>query len=99
VTDFITVAPAPHHLTSLAQWAVAQFPKVATNGHASFAVPPRLFADIPAALLTGATVDGQPWVAPVPSLPDITDPVPAPEQPDPAPKTSTRRKASKEVAA
>lgn len=60
----ITITPAAHHRVSFARWATSQTERVRTNGHDSFAVPAHLFGDIPAALLNGSLLDGQPYVTP-----------------------------------
>ncbi|QKW06935.1 hypothetical protein HUT18_11555 [Streptomyces sp. NA04227] len=54
----IHVRPAPEQRQPLAAWAVAQSPKVRTAGPNTFAVPARLFPDMPESVLIGAEVDG-----------------------------------------
>lgn len=60
----IHVQPAPPMRRRFAQWAVAQRPKVRTISTHEFAVPPRLYVDMPEELLRGSTVDGHPYVSP-----------------------------------
>ncbi|MET9818327.1 hypothetical protein [Streptomyces sp. NPDC006355] len=76
--DLIRVQPARHQRVAFARWAVAQRPKVATVSEAAFGVPPRLFTDMPEALLIGALVDGHAYV-PVEEEPTAPAPADAPE--------------------
>ncbi|MCF3960620.1 C2H2-type zinc finger protein [Streptomyces fuscigenes] len=61
--DIIRVQPARALRRDFARWAVAQEPKVRTVSESAFGVPPRLFTDMPEALLRGSLVDGRAYVA------------------------------------
>jgi len=60
----IEVQPSAQHRQGFARWAVAQVPKIATVSPHAFGVPAGLFIDIPEELMTGALVDGHPYVSP-----------------------------------
>lgn len=62
MSDLIRIKPAPALRVPFARWAVAQTPKVRTVSPSEFAVPARLFVDAPEEILTGALVDGRPYV-------------------------------------
>lgn len=62
----IHVRPASGLRVEFARWAVAQTPKVRTVSEVAFGVPVHLYPLVPAALLVGALVDGQPYVPPAP---------------------------------
>jgi hypothetical protein len=61
MADLLTVQPAGPVRRAFARWAVAQTPKLRTVSAEAFGVPPHLFAEIPEALLQGATVNGYPY--------------------------------------
>ncbi|MFC8332734.1 hypothetical protein [Streptomyces olivaceus] len=67
--DFIRVQPERPKRVAFARWAVAQQPKVRTVSAEAFAVPPRLFTDMPEDLLRGALVDGRAYVSPADTEP------------------------------
>jgi hypothetical protein len=62
--ELIHVRPAPSLRRDFAEWAVAQEPKIRTVSTTDFAVPARLFTEVPERLLIGATVDGHRYVSP-----------------------------------
>ena len=65
MTNFIHVRPRRELRVAFARWAVAQQPKVRTVTAEAFAVPARLFTDMPEDLLRGSLVDGHPYVSPL----------------------------------
>lgn len=65
MTDVIQVRPASALRRDFAAWAVAQTPKVRTIDPQTFAVPGRLFTEVPELLMIGSTVDGHRYVSPV----------------------------------
>ncbi|WP_190122179.1 hypothetical protein [Streptomyces inusitatus] len=71
MTDIIRVQPAPEQRQAFARWAVRQTPKIRTVDPTTFAVPAHLFAIAPEAILTGAQVDGHPYITP--TLEDFED--------------------------
>ncbi|GGQ50164.1 hypothetical protein GCM10010250_22210 [Streptomyces althioticus] len=64
MSQFIRVQPVPAQRVDFARWASAQNPKVRTVSPQAFAVPHRLFTDVPERLLIGALVDGHRYVSP-----------------------------------
>ncbi|MBT3161509.1 hypothetical protein HTV80_00070 [Streptomyces sp. Vc74B-19] len=65
MSDKIHVQPAPDRRRDFARWATGHRPKLRTVGPDTFAVPPRLFVDLPEKLLVGAIVDGHRYRSPV----------------------------------
>ncbi|MFI2434642.1 C2H2-type zinc finger protein [Streptomyces sp. NPDC018693] len=63
--ELIHVRPTPALRRDFAMWAVAQTPKVRTVSTTTFAVPAKLFTEVPEPLLIGATVDGHRFVSPL----------------------------------
>ncbi|MFD4314993.1 hypothetical protein [Streptomyces sp. NPDC058548] len=64
MSSFIRIKPTVEQRVAFAQWAVAQNPKVRTVGPSTFSVPAVLYAEVPEAVLIGATVDGHLYVSP-----------------------------------
>lgn len=58
MTDFITVEPARDLAGNFAAWCIKQDPNILTVSGGGFLVRLDLYPDIPAALLSGAYVDG-----------------------------------------
>lgn len=85
MATFIEVRPASDQRGPFARWAVRY--QVRTASSSSFAVPASLLDRIPEPLLTGALVDGQPWVVPdlAESASAVSDPPPEAET-DPEPE-------------
>lgn len=65
MTNHIHVQPHRGQRVAFARWAVSQRPKVRTVTAEAFAVPARLFTDMPEDLLRGSLVDGRPYVSPL----------------------------------
>lgn len=65
MTDMIHVRPVPDRRRAFAQWATTQVPKVRTVSPVDFAVPGRLFTEVPEELLIGSQVDGHRYVSPL----------------------------------
>ncbi|WNI20273.1 hypothetical protein [Actinacidiphila sp. ITFR-21] len=83
----IHVQPAQEMRVDFAVWAVAQTPKIRTVSTNSFAVPPRLFVEVPEEILIGALVNGHRYVSPDEDAatgqpPPGTPPAPAPGSPE-----------------
>ncbi|MDX3237220.1 hypothetical protein PV392_16380 [Streptomyces sp. ME03-5709C] len=101
MSEFIRIQPAPALRVPFARWAVAQSPKIRTVSPSEFAVPAHLFVDAPEDILTGALVDGRPYVpaveeaavperegnpgVPLPPVPDEAYPADAEPLPEFAP--------------
>lgn len=60
--DMIEVEPSVSRRQMFAQWAVTQWPKIATCSPTAFSVPAALFTDMPEHLLEGSRVDGHAYV-------------------------------------
>lgn len=60
----IRVLPVRESRRDFARWCVAQVPKVRTVTPQEFAVPARLFLEVPERLLIGSFVDGHRYVSP-----------------------------------
>lgn len=65
MSDKIHVQPATGVRRDFARWATGHRPKLRTVGPDTFAVPPRLFVDVPEELLVGAVVDGRRYRSPL----------------------------------
>ncbi len=74
MSEFIDVQPAADQRQAFARWAVAQTPKIRTVSQDSFAVPADLFDLAPEEVLTGALVDGRPYISLDEGLTDYAHP-------------------------
>jgi hypothetical protein len=95
MTDLIYVRPAPALRRDFAIWAVAQTPKVRTTDPQTFAVPGRLFSEVPEPLMIGSTVDGHRYVSPDE---DAANGTPPPSQSAPADASTAQEAATAAVA-